>query len=155
MFLVILPVLMLNLYTSFVPFGVFDYIGIPTWIVGFLFEAISDYQKSAFRKIVENKTKWIASGLWSISRHPNYFGEILLWLGLAVAAFGGLGAKPRAAYVFISPVFVAFLLIFVSGIPLLEEKADKRFGENLDYQKYKKETPVLVPFIGRAGDAKF
>lgn len=146
---------MLNLYTTFEPFGVFDYIGMPTWVFGFLFEVISDQQKAAFRKVAENKMKWIASGLWSISRHPNYFGEIVLWIGVALAAFGGLGAKPRAAYVFISPIFVAFLLIFVSGIPLLEQKADKKFGENPEYQTYKKETPVLVPFIGRAGDAMF
>lgn len=154
-FLTMLPVLMLNQYKDNVALGVFDYIGIPLWVIGFSLEVVADFQKSAFRKIAENKTKWISSGLWSISRHPNYFGEILLWIGIALAAFGGLSARPRASFVFLSPVFVAFLLIFVSGIPLLEQKADAKFGDNSDYQRYKKETPVLVPFIGRRGEAMF
>lgn len=154
-FITMLPVLILNQSTELVNFGIFDYIGIPIWAIGFLFEVIADYQKSVFRKIVQNKDKFINNGLWSISRHPNYFGEILIWVGIALIAFGGLSAKPRAAFVFLSPVFVALLLVFVSGIPLLEQKADKKFGENNDYKSYKAETPVLVPFIGRKGDAMF
>lgn len=154
-FFQLLPVLMLNLSTEVVKLGVLDYIGFPIWIFGFAFEALADYQKSAFRSITENREKFITSGLWSISRHPNYFGEILLWIGIALSAFGGLGARPRAAFVFLSPVFVTLLLIFISGIPLLEEKADKKYGDNDAYQEYKAQTPVLVPFIGRAGDAMF
>jgi steroid 5-alpha reductase family enzyme len=154
-FLTMLPVLMLNQTSEDVDFGVFDYIGIPMWAIGFIFEVISDYQKSAFRKIIENKERFISTGLWSISRHPNYFGEILLWIGLSLSAFGGLSARPKASFVFLSPVFVALLLIFVSGIPLLEQKADKKYGDSDDYQRYKKETPVLVPFIGRGGDTMF
>ena len=154
-FITMLPVLILNQSTEIVNFGTYDYIGIPLWAVGFLFEVIADFQKSSFRKLIENKEKFISTGLWSISRHPNYFGEILLWIGIALSAFGGLNARPRAAFVFLSPVFVALLLIFVSGIPLLEQKADKKFGENMDYKKYKAETPVLVPLIGRRGDAMF
>lgn len=154
-FLTMLPVLMLNQSKENVDLNVYDYIGIPVWVVGFAFEVIGDYQKSVFRKLADNRDKWITSGLWSISRHPNYFGEILLWIGVALSAFGGLGARPRAAFVFLSPVFVALLLIFVSGIPLLEQKADKKFGDNELYRKYKDETPVLVPFIGRKGDAMF
>lgn len=154
-FITMLPVLILNLSPETVALGVFDFIGMPVWVVGFMFEVIADFQKSAFRKIIENKDMWISSGLWSISRHPNYFGEILLWIGVALSAFAGLSAKPRASFVFLSPVFVALLLVFVSGIPLLEEKADKRYGDNEVYRKYKAETPVLVPFIGRKGDAMF
>lgn len=154
-FITILPVLILNQATEKRNFGVLDYVGIPLWVVGFSFEVIADFQKSAFRKVAENKERWISSGLWSISRHPNYFGEILLWIGIALSAFGGLGMRPRAAFVFLSPVFVALLLIFVSGIPLLEQKADKKFGDNDLYRKYKETTPVLVPFIGRKGDAGF
>jgi steroid 5-alpha reductase family enzyme len=154
-FLTMLPVLMLNLFPDFIPFGIYDYIGMPIWAFGFIFEVISDHQKSVFRTIAENKNRWIQNGLWSISRHPNYFGEIVLWIGVAIAAFGGLNATPRAGFVFISPIFVAFLLIFVSGIPMLEEKSDKRFGEIEEYQQYKLKTPVLVPFIGRAGNAMF
>lgn len=146
---------MLNVSSSLEPLGVLDYIGIPLWAIGFLFEVVADYQKSSFRKITENKDKWIASGLWSTTRHPNYFGEIVLWFGNALIAFGGLGMKARGAFVFISPIFVTLLLIFVSGIPSLERAADQKFGKNPDYQKYKKATPVLVPFIGRRGDAMF
>jgi len=151
-FLTILPVLMLNQSSEDVSFGVFDYCGIPLWIIGFLFEVVADFQKSAFRKLAQNKDKFIHTGLWSISRHPNYFGEIMLWLGIAICAFGGLSARPRAAIVFLSPVFVAFLLIYVSGIPLLEQKADKKFGDDDNYIRYKKNTPVLVPFLGRTGE---
>lgn len=154
-FLTMLPVLMLNLFPDIIPIGVYDYIGMPIWAVGFIFEVIADHQKSVFRTIAENKNRWIQNGLWSISRHPNYFGEILLWIGVAIAAFGGLNATPRAGFVFVSPIFVAFLLIFVSGIPMLEEKSDKRFGEIEEYQQYKLKTPVLVPFIGRTGNAMF
>lgn len=154
-FITMLPVLILNQSTESIGLGLFDYFGIPIWIVGFLFEVIADFQKSAFRNLVENKEKFIHTGLWSISRHPNYFGEILLWTGVALSAFGGLGARPRAAFVFASPIFVTLLLIFVSGIPLLEEKADKKYGDNDLYNKYKQTTPTLVPFIGRKGDAMF
>lgn len=154
-FFQLIPVLILNQSLKPVSLGVYDYIGIPIWVIGFCFEAVADYQKSAFRKSPENRERFINSGLWSISRHPNYFGEILLWIGIALSAFGGLGAGPRAAFAFLSPVFVALLLIFVSGIPLLEEKADKKFGDNDLYIDYKRRTPVLVPFIGRAGNAKF
>lgn len=152
-FFQLIPVLILNQSSKPVSFGVFDYIGIPIWVIGFGFEAVADYQKSTFRKSPENRERFINSGLWSISRHPNYFGEILLWIGIALSAFGGLGAGPRAAFAFLSPVFVALLLVFISGIPLLEEKADKKFGDNDLYRDYKRKTPVLVPFIGRAGSA--
>jgi len=147
-FLTLLAVLMLNVSNEDVSFGVFDYVGIPLWVVGFLLEVVADYQKSAFRKDPENRDKFIHTGLWSISRHPNYFGEIVLWTGIAISAFGGLSATPRAAFVFLSPVFVAFLIIFISGIPMLEQKADKKFGNNPDYIQYKKHTAVLVPFLG-------
>jgi steroid 5-alpha reductase family enzyme len=154
-FFTMLPVLMLHQSSEDVAFNVLDYIGVPVWVVGYLFEVIADYQKSAFRKLIDSREKFIHTGLWSISRHPNYFGEILLWIGVALCAFGGLGMKPKASFVFISPVFVALLLIFVSGIPLLEQKADKKFGDNDLYQQYKANTPTLVPFIGRKGDAMF
>ena len=155
-FITMLPILILNQSISENDLGLLDFIGMNTWVIGFSIEVIADYQKTAFRKLLENHGKFISTGLWSISRHPNYFGEILLWTGIALSAFGGLsGGRPRAAFVFLSPIFVALLLIFVSGIPLLEEKANIRYGHDDAYQIYKKETPVLVPFIGRAGDAMF
>jgi len=154
-FIMLLPVLILNQNSVVQNFGLLDNIGILFWVVGFLFEVIADYQKSDFRKISANKDKFISSGLWSISRHPNYFGEILLWFGLALSAFGGLGSSPQAIVVFLSPVFVTLLLIFVSGIPSLEQKANLLFGDRKEFKKYKAEVPVLVPFIGRKGSANF
>lgn len=154
-FITLLPILILNQSSAAETFVMSDYIGIVFWMVGFLFELVADFQKSAFRKISANKDKFISSGLWSVSRHPNYFGEILLWIGIAMSAFGGLSASPQAILVFLSPAFVTLLLIFVSGIPSLEQKADKLYGDSKEYKSYKAEVPVLVPFIGRKGNAKF
>jgi steroid 5-alpha reductase family enzyme len=132
-------------------FKVLDYIGCVLFFCGFLCETIADIQKLRFRSNPENKEKFIKSGLWKYSRHPNYFGEILLWLAFALIALSG----SQSYFVFISPVFVALLLIFVSGIPLLEKSADERFGDSEEYQIYKKSTPVLIPIIGCAGNSKF
>lgn len=150
-YITLLPILILSQEKKDESFGVLDYVGIPLWIVGFLFETVSDCQKLKFRSLAENKDKFISTGLWKYSRHPNYFGEILMWLSLSLVAFRG----SKSYYVFISPVFVALLLIFVSGIPLLEQKADQKYADSEEYQIYKKSTPVLVPFIGRAGSAMF
>lgn len=150
-FLTMLPVLMVNQRANDTKINWVDCLGFSLFIFGFLFEVISDHQKSTFRSDPANKEKFMSTGLWSISRHPNYFGEIVLWLGIAISAFNGTGNYA----VFISPVFVALLLIFVSGIPLLEAKADKVYGKIEEYQLYKKQTPVLVPFIGRRGSAMF
>ncbi|KAG5684442.1 hypothetical protein PVAND_013676 [Polypedilum vanderplanki] len=125
--------------------------GFLLWIAGFIFETVADYQKFTFRSLPENKGNFMSSGLWAYSRHPNYFGEILLWLGVAISSFSG----SKSYSVFISPIFVALLLIFVSGIPALEKKADQLYANNEEYQLYKKNTPVLIPFIGRKGNAEF
>ena len=132
-------------------FKVLDYIGSILFICGFTFETIADYQKLKFRSESKNKDKFIKSGLWKYSRHPNYFGEILLWFSFALIGFSG----SHSLGVFITPVFVALLLIFVSGIPLLEKAADDKFGNNDEYKTYKLSTPVLIPIFGRAGDAMF
>ncbi|MHA2204025.1 MAG: DUF1295 domain-containing protein, partial [Candidatus Hodarchaeales archaeon] len=124
-------------------FGVIGLIGLLVWIIGFVFEAIADYQKSKFRSVSENKGKFIKTGLWSISRHPNYFGEILLWIGIAIIALPTL--QGWRWMTLISPVFVTLLLTKVSGIPLLEQRADKKWGGQKDYEEYKKKTPVLIP----------
>ncbi|XP_070492994.1 uncharacterized protein [Chironomus tepperi] len=150
-FLTLLPLFITSQREKIFQFKVLDYIGFTLYICGFLCETIADYQKLKFRSDSENKEKFMKSGLWKYSRHPNYFGEILLWTSFALIAFSG----SQSYGVFISPVFVALLLIFVSGIPLLEKSADAKFGNNEEYKIYKKSTPVLVPFIGRAGDAMF
>lgn len=150
-FICLMPVLQVSQHPEDRKISTLDYVGIGLWIFGFLFEVIADYQKSQFRANPDNKNKFIDSGLWSISRHPNYFGEIVLWLGITLSAFSGT----QSWIVFITPVFVAFLLIFVSGIPLLEQKADERFGLDEKYQDYKRSTPTLIPFIGLRGNSPF
>lgn len=117
--------------------------GIVIWAIGMLIEIISDRQKTAFRNDPANEGKFIDTGLWAWSRHPNYFGEIVLWTGMAIVAIPVLHGWQWATL--ISPVFVTFLLTKVSGVPLLEKKADERWGGQDDYESYKRRTPVLVP----------
>ena len=121
----------------------FLYIGSFLWVFGFLFESIADYQKRKFRS--ENKNKFIQSGLWSVSRHPNYFGEIVLWFGIALIAFPTLVGPQYVSL--ISPLFVYLLLTRVSGVHILEKHADDTWGKNKDYKAYKEKTPVLFPKI--------
>ncbi|MDO5645132.1 MAG: DUF1295 domain-containing protein [Dermabacter sp.] len=124
-------------------------VGVLVWALGFGIEVVADAQKNAFRANEANKGRFITSGLWSVSRHPNYFGEILLWVGVALVALPALEGWQYVGL--ISPVFVAFLLIKVSGIPLLEKRAQERWGESEEYRAYVARTPVLVPFVGRRG----
>lgn len=126
-----------------VPLDLFAALGLLVWAVGFAFEVVADAQKSRFNADPANKGKFISTGLWSRSRHPNYFGEILIWVGVAIIALPVLQGWQWVAL--ISPVFVTLLLTRVSGVPLLEEKADKKWGGQADYEAYKKNTPVLIP----------
>jgi steroid 5-alpha reductase family enzyme len=121
----------------------FAVIGLLVWVFGFAFEVIADSQKSRFNADPANKGKFISTGLWSRSRHPNYFGEIVLWLGVAIIAIPVLQGWQWVAM--ISPIFVAILLTRISGIPLLAKKADAKWGGQADYEEYKKNTPVLLP----------
>jgi steroid 5-alpha reductase family enzyme len=125
------------------PLGAVGIAGIAVWAIGMLIEIVADRQKSAFKRDPANKGKFIDVGLWAWSRHPNYFGEITLWTGMAIVAVPVLSGWQWATL--ISPVFVAFLLIKVSGLPMLEDKADDRWGGQEDYEAYKRRTPVLVP----------
>jgi steroid 5-alpha reductase family enzyme len=125
------------------PLGAIGIAGIAIWSIGILIEIVSDRQKSNFRSNPDNRGKFINTGLWAWSRHPNYFGEIVLWTGMAIVAVPVLHGWQWVTL--ISPVFVTFLLTKVSGIPLLEEKADQRWGGQDDYEAYKRRTPVLVP----------
>ncbi len=124
-------------------------LGALLWIAGFSIEVIADSQKSEFRADPANKDRFITTGLWKLSRHPNYFGEILLWLGIAVIAFPVMYGWSYVAL--FSPVFVFILLNFVSGVPLLEKRSNKRWGGDSEYENYKKTTPVLLPIIGKKG----
>ncbi|MBN2472489.1 MAG: DUF1295 domain-containing protein [Anaerolineae bacterium] len=125
------------------PLGIFAVIGGLVWLLGFGIEVVADQQKSQFRAVPENKGKFIQSGLWAWSRHPNYFGEIVLWVGIAIIAFPAL--EGWRLLTLISPVFVTLLLTRISGVPMLEERADEKWGGQPDYEAYKANTPVLVP----------
>ncbi len=122
---------------------IFAIVGALVWIIGFAIEVTADAQKSRFNTDPANKGKFIRTGLWSRSRHPNYFGEIVLWIGIAIIAIPVLQGWQWVAM--ISPLFVTLLLTRVSGIPLLEKKADAKWGGQADYEEYKKNTPVLIP----------
>lgn len=122
---------------------IFAILGLLIWVLGFGLEVVADLQKSRFNADPANKGRFINTGLWSRSRHPNYFGEITLWVGIAVMALPVLRGWQWIAL--ISPVFVTLLLTKVSGIPLLEKKADKKWGGQEDYEAYKRKTPALIP----------
>lgn len=126
-----------------VPMGTLGWIGLLVWIIGFGIEVVSDQQKSRFRAKPAHEGRFISTGLWAWSRHPNYFGEIVLWLGVALIAAPALQGWQYATL--LSPVFVTILLTMGSGIPLLEERADQTWGGQADYEEYKSSTPVLVP----------
>jgi len=118
-------------------------IGMALWLSGFTIESISDYQKRVFRKENNPSESFIHTGLWARSRHPNYFGEIMLWTGIAVIALNTLTGIEYITL--ISPIFVYILLTRMSGINKLEQIADERYGHLEEYQRYKRNTPVLVP----------
>jgi len=122
--------------------GLFALIGFLIWAVGFAIEVTADAQKSRFRADTANKGKFIHTGLWSWSRHPNYFGEIVLWAGVAVIALPVLQGWQWITL--ISPVFVALLLTRISGVPMLEKRADEKWGGQEDYEAYKERTSVLI-----------
>ena len=122
---------------------IFAILGLLVWIIGFAIEVAADSQKSRFNANPDNKGRFIQTGLWSRSRHPNYFGEIMLWVGIAMIALPVLHGWQWVAL--ISPIFVTLLLTRVSGIPLLEKKADKKWGGQDEYEAYKKKTPILIP----------
>lgn len=125
------------------PLGAIGIVGIAVWLIGIVIEIVADRQKTNFRSNPNNAGRFIDVGLWAWSRHPNYFGEIVLWIGMAIVAVPVLQGWQWATL--ISPVFVTFLLTRVSGIPMLETKADERWGGQDAYEKYKRNTPVLIP----------
>lgn len=118
-------------------------IGFLVWALGLTIEAAADAQKSRFRADPANRGTFIHTGLWARSRHPNYFGEITLWVGAALVAVPVLSGWQWLTL--ISPVFVALLITRVSGVPILEKRADEKWGGQRDYEAYKARTPVLIP----------
>ena len=130
-----------------VPLGWFALIGIFLWLEGFLVEVVADHQKNRFRSKKENQGRFINEGLWSFSRHPNYYGEITLWLGIAFIAFPVL--QGWQLLTLISPIFVYILLTRISGITMLERRADKKWRDDPEYQRYKETTSSLIPMFKR------
>ncbi len=126
-------------------FGPFELAGLGLWIAGFLIEAIADAQKAAFKR--GGNPAFISSGLWAYSRHPNYFGEALLWWGLFVYVLPALSGALFLAV--LGPVFITLLLLFVSGIPLLEKSADAKYAADPAYAAYKRRTSVFIPLPPR------
>lgn len=123
------------------------FVGLALWLLGFGIEAIADRQKNRFRSEPANRSAFIDRGLWRWSRHPNYFGEILLWTGIAVIAAPVLKGWQWATI--LSPCFVVLLLTRISGIPMLEKRADEKWGGQEDYEVYKHSTSVLIPWPPR------
>ena len=120
-------------------------IGIVIFLIGFTIEIIADSQKTKFRANDDNKDKFISSGLWKYSRHPNYLGEIILWLGISLISFSSLEGFQYITL--ISPIFTYLLLVNVSGINFLEKSGEKKWGHLESYKKYLKETPRLFGFL--------
>jgi len=118
-------------------------LGFLVWAFGYFFELIADAQKNAFRGDPANKDAFISTGLWAWSRHPNYFGEIVLWLGVAIIALPVL--RGWALVTLISPLWVIVQLTLISGVPMLERKAEQKWGGQPDYEAYKANTPALIP----------
>lgn len=135
MLLVSSSVIFLNGGAGFVT--VYSVIGAVIWVIGFYFEAVGDYQLEQFKKNKSNKGKILDTGLWKYTRHPNYFGEATMWWGIGILAWGS-GAT---AFSFISPIVITFLLLFVSGVPMLE----KAFANRPGYEEYKAKTSIFIP----------
>ena len=123
---------------------IYDYIGIITWISGLFIEVVADKQKSDFKNDISNKNKFISTGLWKYSRHPNYLGEIILWTGITIIAIPLFSGWSWLGL--ISPVFVFIMLKFISGVRILENRADMKWGKDKEYLKYKNSTPEIFPF---------
>lgn len=144
-FLTILPTLIVNTKREDRPITTQDYIGWSMWVTGFLLETIADSQKSSFRANPENQGKFIQHGLWSVVQYPNYLGEIMMWSGLYLSSTSVLRGWEHVSV--ISPLFLIFLLTKVSGIPLQEKSALKRYGGDPAFHEHIRKTPKLIPFI--------
>ena len=127
------------------PVDLFLAVGVLIWILGFAIEVTADRQKTAFRADPANARRFISTGLWARSRHPNYFGEIVLWLGIAVISFPNLEGGQLVALV--SPLFIVLQLTKISGIRMLDNRAKRAWGDDPDYVAYRAATPMLIPRV--------
>jgi steroid 5-alpha reductase family enzyme len=142
MLLISLPILIVGL-APFQYLNAFSVIGFAMWLIGFAFETIGDYQLSVFVKNKKNKTDIMQTGLWRYTRHPNYFGEVLLWWGIFIITL----PVQNSFWGIISPLTITFLLLYVSGIPMLEAK----YKDNVLFQDYKRRTSAFFPKLPKHG----
>ncbi len=142
-YVISLPVIFTNLYstvlTEFIEYILIG-LGLLVFLIGFIFEVLADGQLAHFKKNTNNKSKILKSGVWRLSRHPNYFGEATIWWGIGIISISSL--VPIAFVGLISPIIITLLLRFVTGVPLLE----KKYAGNLEFEAYKKTTPIFIPF---------
>ncbi len=142
-FVILLPTIFALLYQRETSLNAFSYVGLFISLFGLIIESIADMQKYVFKNKEENRGKWISSGLWKYSRHPNYLGEILMWVGVFIYVLPYL--NDISLLTIISPIYIIYLLLFVSGVPTLEKEYAKRYEDNEEYSKYVKNTGVLLP----------
>lgn len=133
-------------FSKSVQLNTWSWLAVFIWLTALSIESIADWQKYVFINNKENKGQWIQSGLWKHSRHPNYFGEILHWLAIYIFVLNSLNFT-ESIIAFISPLFISIVIIFVTGLPMLEKEADKRWGDDENYIRYKKNTSVLIPWF--------
>jgi steroid 5-alpha reductase family enzyme len=121
-------------------------IGFIIWALGLIIESVADFQKYRFNQKKVNKGKFISTGIWKYSRHPNYFGEMLCWTGIYLFTFNSFNLA-QTLIGLISPLFIIILLLFVTGLPPLEKSADLKWGKQKDYKDYKRKTSILIPWF--------
>lgn len=143
MYIVSLPIIINNLYQTEL-IDQYIYLGIIVWVIGYIFEVIGDYQLKKFISLQKNKGKIMKSGLWKYTRHPNYFGEAVMWWGLFLIVIN----LKYGLYTIISPILITYLLVYVSGIPLLE----KKYNNNPEFQEYAKRTSKFIPWFNKKGE---
>jgi len=142
MLVVSYPVILVNSGESS-KIAVFDMVGILLWCIGFYFEAAGDYQLRKFKKNLENRGKIMTSGLWKYSRHPNYFGEAVMWWGIFAFAL----SVEQGWTAVVSPLLITFLLLKVSGVTMLE----KKYAGNKEFAEYAQRTYAFFPWFPKAG----
>ena len=142
LYIILLPALFIHASAP-APVHLLDALGVVIWLIGFMFESVGDRQLKDFLKDPANKGKIMDKGLWAYSRHPNYFGEVLQWWGIFLCAV----TLPYGFVTIIGPLLITFLILFVSGVPMLERK----YAGRPDFEAYKKKTSIFVPLPRRKG----
>jgi steroid 5-alpha reductase family enzyme len=141
MWIISLPIILVSMAKN-QPISPFILVGSIVWLIGFVFESIGDYQLMLFIKQRQNKSDIMQTGLWKYTRHPNYFGEVLVWWGIFIMVL----PLEYGLWAIISPITISFLLLYVSGIPMLEAK----YNHNQAFQEYKKRTSSFFPMLPKS-----